>query len=49
LIISGGLDKNLKIWDYEKGECIRTIKAYDEGVVSVLSIKNTDLIVSNSS
>ena len=48
-IVSGGSDDTIKIWDFEKGECIRTLKGHNSSVYSVFVTADKKHIVSGSS
>lgn len=45
LIITGGSDKNLRIWGAEYGDCHRSLFAHDATLVSCKFIENTHLCV----
>ena len=46
LIISGSLDKTIRIWDIDSGECLKTLKGHKDWVNSVFVKDN--LIISGS-
>ncbi len=48
-IVSGSIDKTLRIWSYETYEHINTLKGHDGYIYSVDYIQNTKYIVSSSS
>ena len=47
-IVSGSNDKIIKIWNYEVGQCIKTLKGHDGGVCLMTYITNSQLIASSS-
>ena len=46
LIISGSVDKTIKIWDINSGECLKTLEGHTNVVMSVFAKDN--LIISGS-
>ena len=47
-IVSGSKDRKIKIWNYETGECISTLKGHTNSVISVAIIPGLSQIVSGS-
>ena len=37
-------DKTIKVWDYETGECINTIKAHNDGVSCLCTLPDGRLV-----
>ena len=47
-IISGGLDKTIKIWNFESGILIKSLTGHDDVVDQVCISKDSKFIVSGS-
>src|SRR5205085_5186270 len=48
LLASGGADNVVKVWDFEKGEQVRTINAHNKQVTRLLFLGNTPQFVTCS-
>lgn len=48
LIVSGSFDESVKIWDVQKGKCLRTLTAHSDPVSGVDFNRDGSLIVSGS-
>ena len=46
LIVTGGIDKNIKIWGLQFGDCHKSIFAHDDAITSVKFIPNTHMFFS---
>ncbi len=43
-IVSGSLDKTLKIWDADTGKCLHTLQGHDENVTCVAVLPNGNIV-----
>ena len=41
---SGSFDKTIKIWDFEKKECVQTLEGHQDNIICIIKIKNNMLI-----
>ena len=48
LIVSGSSDKSIKIWDAERGECLKTLEGHSGSIQSVAFSSDNKLILSGS-
>ncbi len=46
--MSGSSDKTIKVWNYQSGECLHTLKGHTNEILSIASIPDTKFIVSGS-
>lgn len=46
LIVSGGFDEKVMIWDVKKGKCLKSISAHSDPVSAVCFNRDGTLIVS---
>jgi len=46
LIVTGGQDRDIKIWHYSTGECIRTLTGHLDSISSLTKIRRNELIIS---
>lgn len=46
-IVTGSLDTNLKVWNYETGKCKKTYKGHTHGIIIIQELQNGNLASSS--